>query len=115
MEVILDLYNFDSPDADGSKYVLTSPRSLEACSRLKVKPVQLLHKSQDEFSHENSGKPIKLIEVIKKIFCYWTFFFYLLAYYLFSLIYSYDKIGFNKKGDFQLNGDNSRYKTLFWY
>uniref|UniRef100_A0AAV2JIN4 Uncharacterized protein n=1 Tax=Knipowitschia caucasica TaxID=637954 RepID=A0AAV2JIN4_KNICA len=29
----LDLYNFDSPAAEGSRYVLTSPRSLEACAR----------------------------------------------------------------------------------
>ncbi|KAE8290286.1 Coiled-coil domain-containing protein 177 [Larimichthys crocea] len=29
----LDLYNFDSPAAEGSRYVLTSPHSLEACAR----------------------------------------------------------------------------------
>lgn len=68
MDVILDLYNFNSPVADGSKYVLTSPRSLEACSRLKVKPVELLQKSEDEFSQENAGKSIKLIGVSLTIF-----------------------------------------------
>ena len=63
MEVVLDLYNFDSADADGSKYVLTSPRSLEACSRMKVKPVELLQKSHADFSQENAGKSLELIQV----------------------------------------------------
>jgi len=63
MEVVLDLYNFDSSEAEGSKYVLTSPRSLEACSRLKIKPVELLQKSHAEFSHDNVGKPLELIQV----------------------------------------------------
>lgn len=33
----IDLYNFDHVDFIDSKYVLTSPRSLEACSRLNIK------------------------------------------------------------------------------
>lgn len=33
----LDLYNYDSPDAQSCPYVLTSPRSLEACSRVGIK------------------------------------------------------------------------------
>ena len=33
----VDLYNFDHTDFGDSKYVLTSPRSLEACSRLNIK------------------------------------------------------------------------------
>jgi hypothetical protein len=33
----IDLYNFDHIDFADSKYVLTSPRSLEACSRLDIK------------------------------------------------------------------------------
>lgn len=33
----IDLYNFDHSDFVDSKYVLTSPRSLEACARLKIK------------------------------------------------------------------------------
>ena len=33
----IDLFNFDDPKFENSKYVLTSPRSLEACSRLGVK------------------------------------------------------------------------------
>lgn len=36
----IDLYNFDHSDFRDSKYVLTSPRSLEACSRLKIKVKQ---------------------------------------------------------------------------
>ncbi|ERE74210.1 coiled-coil domain-containing protein [Cricetulus griseus] len=38
----LDLFNFTCPEAEGSRYVLTSPRSLEACARCAVKPVELL-------------------------------------------------------------------------
>ena len=33
----LDLYNYDSPAAQSCPYVLTSPRSLEACSRVGIK------------------------------------------------------------------------------
>ncbi|KAM9316871.1 uncharacterized protein PAF06_007966 [Gastrophryne carolinensis] len=47
----LDLHNFE--EGVGSRYVLTSPRSLEACARLRVKPVELLHKSLREVREEN--------------------------------------------------------------
>ncbi|XP_068088938.1 coiled-coil domain-containing protein 185 [Hyperolius riggenbachi] len=47
----LDLNNFE--EGQGSRYVLTSPRSLEACARLGVKPVELLHKSLREVREEN--------------------------------------------------------------
>jgi len=33
----IDLYNFHHIDFADSKYVLTSPRSLEACARLNIK------------------------------------------------------------------------------
>jgi hypothetical protein len=33
----LNLYNFEEEEFSGSKYVLTSPRSLEACDMLSVK------------------------------------------------------------------------------
>ncbi len=33
----IDLYNFDHIDFADSKYVLTSPRSLQACARLNIK------------------------------------------------------------------------------
>jgi hypothetical protein len=36
-QVKIDLYNFDHIDFADSKYVLTSPRSLEACARLDIK------------------------------------------------------------------------------
>lgn len=48
----LDLYNFEDPASQQSMYVLTSPRSLEACSRFGIKPVELLHKSFEEFVEE---------------------------------------------------------------
>ncbi|XP_018412000.1 PREDICTED: coiled-coil domain-containing protein 185 [Nanorana parkeri] len=47
----LDLSNFE--DGASSRYVLTSPRSLEACARLRVRPIELLHKSLEEVSEEN--------------------------------------------------------------
>ncbi|XP_065666878.1 DNA ligase 1-like isoform X2 [Hydra vulgaris] len=47
----LNLYNFvESKSANKSKYVLTSPRSLEACSILQIQPVDLLPMSLEEFS-----------------------------------------------------------------
>ncbi|KAL3831535.1 hypothetical protein ACJMK2_023276 [Sinanodonta woodiana] len=48
----MDLFNFETPEFEDSKYVLTSPRSLEACSRLGVKPVDLLYKPLAEFQEE---------------------------------------------------------------
>lgn len=33
----IDLYNFEDSKYEGSKYVLTSPRSLDACSALGIK------------------------------------------------------------------------------
>ena len=60
----LNLYNFDKPDAENSRYVLTSPRSLEACSRLKVKPLTLLPKPIKVFEKEHTGKSVELIKVI---------------------------------------------------
>ncbi|XP_020615875.1 coiled-coil domain-containing protein 177-like isoform X2 [Orbicella faveolata] len=48
----LDLFNFEEPKAQHSRYVLTSPRSLEACGRFGIKPVELLHKSLEEFVEE---------------------------------------------------------------
>jgi len=44
---VLDLDNFESDTADGCEYVLTSPRSLQACAKLKLKPVQLLKVTDD--------------------------------------------------------------------
>ena len=49
--VQLDLYNFEEPQFEGSKFVLTSPRSLEACSQLGIK-VQSI--SSSEFRNEKS-------------------------------------------------------------
>ncbi|XP_022250698.1 coiled-coil domain-containing protein 177-like isoform X2 [Limulus polyphemus] len=48
----LNLYNFDTSEAQDCPYVLTSPRSLEACSRIGVRPVQLLQKSLRDFEEE---------------------------------------------------------------
>lgn len=33
----INLFNFEDPKFEDSKYVLTSPRSLEACARVGVK------------------------------------------------------------------------------
>ncbi|XP_042860194.1 brain acid soluble protein 1-like [Penaeus japonicus] len=47
--VKLDLYNYDLPQHESCPYILTSPRSLEACKRLGIKPVELLQKSREEY------------------------------------------------------------------
>ncbi|XP_059152921.1 coiled-coil domain-containing protein 177-like [Physella acuta] len=52
LSVKIDLYNLDDAKFENSKYVLTSPRSLEACSRLNVKPIELLYKPLSEFHEE---------------------------------------------------------------
>lgn len=56
----LDLYNFDSPAAEGSRYVLTSPRSLEACARCGVKPVELLPRPLSDFAREAPGHSMRV-------------------------------------------------------
>nr|XP_020478526.1 coiled-coil domain-containing protein 177 [Monopterus albus] len=56
----LDLYNFDSPAAEGSRYVLTSPRSLEACARCGVKPVELLPRPLTDFVREAPGHSMRV-------------------------------------------------------
>ncbi|XP_039522172.1 coiled-coil domain-containing protein 177 [Pimephales promelas] len=56
----LDLYNFDSPVAEGSRYVLTSPRSLEACARCGVKPVELLARPLSDFAREAPGRSMRV-------------------------------------------------------
>ncbi|XP_039179959.1 coiled-coil domain-containing protein 177 [Crotalus tigris] len=56
----LDLYNFDCPEAQGSRYVLTSPRSLEACARCAVKPVELLTRPLNELIKEAPGRSMRV-------------------------------------------------------
>lgn len=56
----LDLSNFDSPAAEGSRYVLTSPRSLEACARCGVKPVELLPRPLSDFAREAPGRSMRV-------------------------------------------------------
>ncbi|CAG5866798.1 unnamed protein product [Menidia menidia] len=56
----LDLYNFDSPAAEGSRYVLTSPRSLEACARCGVKPVELLPRPLADFAREAPARSMRV-------------------------------------------------------
>ncbi|XP_019406577.1 PREDICTED: coiled-coil domain-containing protein 177, partial [Crocodylus porosus] len=56
----LDLYNFDCPAAEGSRYVLTSPRSLEACARCAVKPVELLPRPLGELVREAPGRSMRV-------------------------------------------------------
>ncbi|XP_072027734.1 uncharacterized protein [Amphiura filiformis] len=58
--VKLDLYNFESTYAEDSPYVLTSPRSLEACAQLDIKPVELILKPVSDFEEDCllSGQPI---------------------------------------------------------
>ncbi|XP_061766518.1 coiled-coil domain-containing protein 177 [Nerophis ophidion] len=60
----LDLNNFDSAAADKSRYVLTSPRSLESCARLGIKPVDLLLKSLNNLLSEQRGMPLEAVKVM---------------------------------------------------
>ncbi|XP_029305672.1 coiled-coil domain-containing protein 177 [Cottoperca gobio] len=60
----LDLNNFDSAEAERSRYVLTSPRSLESCTRLGIKPVELLIKSLNELIAEQHDVPFGAMRVM---------------------------------------------------
>ncbi|XP_075699719.1 coiled-coil domain-containing protein 177 [Rhinoderma darwinii] len=56
----LDLYSFECSEAEGSRYVLTSPRSLEACARCMVKPVELLSRSLSDLVREAPGRSMRV-------------------------------------------------------
>ncbi|CAF1257709.1 unnamed protein product [Adineta steineri] len=56
----IDLYNFDNIDNADSKYVLTSPRSLEACARLNIKPVILLPKRLADVQDDIGSEKVRL-------------------------------------------------------
>ncbi|XP_070833881.1 coiled-coil domain-containing protein 177-like [Chaetodon trifascialis] len=60
----LDLNNFDSATAERSRYVLTSPRSLQSCARLGIKPVELLIKSLNELIAEQNDAPVEAVRVM---------------------------------------------------
>ncbi|XDV49843.1 hypothetical protein PO909_019020 [Leuciscus waleckii] len=60
----LDLNNFNSPEAKDSRYVLTSPRSLESCARLGVKPVDLLFRSLTDVIDENLESSLEEVTVL---------------------------------------------------
>nr|XP_034975781.1 coiled-coil domain-containing protein 177 [Zootoca vivipara] len=64
----LDLYNFDCAEAEGSRYVLTSPRSLEACARCAVKPVELLPRSLAELVKEAPGRSMRVAAGLYEVY-----------------------------------------------
>lgn len=64
----LDLYNFDCPEAEGSRYVLTSPRSLEACARCAVKPVELLPRSLRVLVKEAPGRSMRVATGLYEVY-----------------------------------------------
>eukprot|EP00061_Rhincodon_typus_P011326 g36255.t1 len=64
----LDLDNFDSSEAEGSRYVLTSPRSLEACARCGVRPVELLHRNVNDFAREAPGRSMRVASGLYEVF-----------------------------------------------
>lgn len=58
----IDLYNFDDISFLGNRYVLTSPRSLQACANLNIKPVDLLPKNRSDFEEEHGKHGAKKME-----------------------------------------------------
>ncbi|XP_041070075.1 coiled-coil domain-containing protein 177-like [Carcharodon carcharias] len=64
----LDLDNFNSAEAEGSRYVLTSPRSLEACARCGVRPVELLHKSVNELAKEAPARSMRVAAGLYEVY-----------------------------------------------
>ncbi|KAM7408959.1 hypothetical protein PAMA_002603 [Pampus argenteus] len=64
----LDLNNFDSAEAERSRFILTSPRSLESCARLGIKPVELLIKSLNELISEQHDAPFEAVRVMHETY-----------------------------------------------
>ncbi|XP_067847074.1 coiled-coil domain-containing protein 177 [Heptranchias perlo] len=64
----LDLDNFNTAEAEGSRYVLTSPRSLEACARCGVKPVELLHKSINQLAKEAPARSMRVATGLYEVY-----------------------------------------------
>ncbi|OCT68682.1 coiled-coil domain-containing protein 177 [Xenopus laevis] len=64
----LDLYNFESSEAEGSRYVLTSPRSLEACARCMVKPVEILSRSLSDLVREAPGRSMRVAKGLCEVY-----------------------------------------------
>jgi len=56
---VLDLLNFESDIAEGCEYVLTSPRSLQACAEIGIKPIQLLRVTFNELVAERPDLSVK--------------------------------------------------------
>uniref|UniRef100_A0A0A9YLJ4 Myosin-3 n=2 Tax=Lygus hesperus TaxID=30085 RepID=A0A0A9YLJ4_LYGHE len=52
----LNLINFEHPASRNSKYILTSPKSLKACQKAGIKPVELLYRSLDDVKREVGRK-----------------------------------------------------------
>ena len=50
----ISLTNFLNEDCTTSRYVLTSPRSLEACKRAGVKPIELLPRTREQVKEDIS-------------------------------------------------------------
>ncbi|XP_063421810.1 coiled-coil domain-containing protein 177-like isoform X1 [Mytilus trossulus] len=59
-KIHIDFFNFEDPVYEDSKYVLTSPRSLEACAKVGVKPVDILYKPLTDFQEELLPQDIPL-------------------------------------------------------
>ncbi|KAJ0066706.1 hypothetical protein NL108_002293 [Boleophthalmus pectinirostris] len=64
----LDLNNFESVEAQRSRFVLTSPRSLESCARLGIKPVELLIKSLNQLKTERRDVPFEVVKVMHEMY-----------------------------------------------
>ncbi|CAH8541321.1 unnamed protein product [Dicrocoelium dendriticum] len=63
----IHLENFEDQRFENCRYVLTSPRSLEACAKLNIRPVELLYKCKEEFLEEFKDlPPQKVLELYTK-------------------------------------------------
>ena len=60
---VLDLLNFESDIAEGCEYVLTSPRSLQACAEIGIKPIQLLRVSLKLIYFKNVHRKLGLFSL----------------------------------------------------
>ncbi|KAF7232496.1 hypothetical protein EG68_08499 [Paragonimus skrjabini miyazakii] len=58
----IDLYNFENEQFATCRYILTSPRSLEACAKLNIKPIELLFTKKQDFTESYRNFPQRKLD-----------------------------------------------------
>lgn len=65
VEPKISLLNFEDCQFEDSSYILTSPRSLEACSRLNIKPIEILGRELEDFRDELLPRGLSVRSIVE--------------------------------------------------